>query len=651
MKKLMFMIFLMSAPELALTQTSIDSVFMSEVEIVAKKKLKEAGMKITRPDSMAIISMLTTSMSELLTQNTPVFIKSYGRGSQATASFRGTAASHTQLLWNGIDINSPARGYADLSLVPVFFIDDVYLLHGGSSLSEGLGAIGGSIHLENTPEWIKRNKISGIIEESAFHSEKIMAKVQSGTGSFRSVTRFMYDASANDFPFYNVGVIPHRNDTLQNAAYSKYAVLQELYFRRSNSLIAALRFWYQKSNRNLPQLMSYEGTRREEYQNDNQMRIQLEVKKYLKSFNILYFSGFSDTKMVYFRKSADMEYINDDAASGEKSFNNKLKINGIYKPGLSLTGNLEANYYQVTITDRVNGNGYDKGRMEAGLMLSANYKPTETTGLFLLSGSEYYDGKLIPFIPAAGFEWQVAVHTPVVLKMNLSRNYHKPGLNDLYWIPGGNPGLLPENGKSAEVSIVNSSDNQKVIYKQELSAYFSMIRNWIIWQPASNGAWYWEAANLDKVFSRGLEYDFTSTFTKNIWKFIFSGNYAFTLVSNEHAVSSVDRSRRKQLVYFPRNTGNLHGAAICRGWSVMADIGYTGRRYTQSNNQWTQFESVLNPFWLTNIAVQKHIHIENLEASIKVKADNLFNVNYQQILWRPMPGRFFSVIFAAGFGK
>jgi iron complex outermembrane receptor protein len=198
---------------------------------------------------------------------------------------------------------------------------------------------------------------------------------------------------------------------------------------------------------------------------------------------------------------------------------------------------------------------------------------------------------------------------------------------------------------------MNSSGNQKTTFRQELSAYYSRIRNWIIWQPASNGAWYWEAANIDEVFSRGLEYDFNSTFTTRCWKFIFNGNYAFTLVSNEHAVSSVDRSRRKQLVYVPRHNGNIHGAVTYMDWSLMIDIGYTGRRYTQSNNQWSQFESVLNPFWLTNAAVQKQIHMTGLEASVKVKADNLFNVNYQQILWRPMPGRYLTFIFSARFGK
>ena len=157
-------------------QNLYDTIQIKEVKVLARKKVEEAGLKITRPDSMARVSTLTTDLSELISGYSPVFIKSYGKGSTATASFRGAAATHTQLLWNGMNLNSPMRGIADLSLLPVFFTDDVFLLHGGSSMVEGSGALGGSIHLENLPDWTSKYYVKAIYEAGSFHTQKSFLK-------------------------------------------------------------------------------------------------------------------------------------------------------------------------------------------------------------------------------------------------------------------------------------------------------------------------------------------------------------------------------------------------------------------------------------------------------------------------------------------
>jgi iron complex outermembrane receptor protein len=271
--------------------------------------------------------------------------------------------------------------------------------------------------------------------------------------------------------------------------------------------------------------------------------------------------------------------------------------------------------------------------------------------MFLSLGTEFFDGKNIVFIPSAGFEWQVAASLPLVLKLNLARNYHKPGLNDLYWIPGGNPGLKAEDGTTGDISLVNSFSRKNLTFNHEISTYCSSIRNWIIWQPSQAGAWYWEATNIDKVVSRGFEYDFRTEWKHGHLKTLINGNFAMTLVSNQEEIVSVDQTRNKQLIYIPKNIANLHTMTGYKEWSLNVDVAYTGRRYTQSNNSWTIYESVLNPYWLTNLSVQKIIRFHRIEASVKLKVDNLFNVNYQQILWRPMPGRFYSVMLAAGSGR
>ena len=70
------------------SQFQPDTVHIREVQVLAKRKIEEAGLKITRPDSLQRASMLTTNLSELLSDYSPVFIKSNGRGSEPSPSRR-----------------------------------------------------------------------------------------------------------------------------------------------------------------------------------------------------------------------------------------------------------------------------------------------------------------------------------------------------------------------------------------------------------------------------------------------------------------------------------------------------------------------------------------------------------------------------------
>ena len=624
-------------------QTLKDTVQIREVRVFGQRKPQETGLRITRPDSMALINAITTNLAELLSANTPVFIKSYGRGSSATASFRGTSANHTRLTWNGMALNSPMRGSADLSLLPVMFTDDVWLLHGGSSLAEGTGALGGSIHLGNKPDWTSNTQASLLVERGSFNTGSYQFRLQAGKGRFRSVTRLVADHSDNNFPFYNVGVLPFRQDTLKNASYLKLGILQEFYYRSQPDKLSALRFWGQVSDRDLPQLMSYEGSERVEYQVDEQIRVQYEAKNYAARVKFHYFSGFNYTYLRYKRYMTDPWFVNDEAVSMENSLFNQLKMNADVSDKLHISGSFEMNYHWVLVNNEPRNTGYDENRLEAGGMVHARFRPANNWGLFALIRSEWYDNRLIPVIPSAGAEYITARPFPAMIRLNLARNYNKPSLNDLYWIPGGNPDLQAEDGITADLAFSTES-RREGLWKNEVSLFYSLIDNWIIWQPAANGAWYWEAANVKKVFSRGVEYNFSSQAVVGKVKFRMAGNYAYTRSTNENAVSSIDQSRGKQLIYIPKHTGNLNMAATRGLWTLKGNVGYTGKRYTQSSNEWSHFESVLNPFWMTSLSLEKLWNLSHaMVLNTQVKAENLLDTDYQQILWRPMPGRHYSI--------
>lgn len=633
------------------SQFQPDTVHIREVQVLAKRKIEEAGLKITRPDSLQRASMLTTNLSELLSDYSPVFIKSNGRGSEATASFRGAAATHTQVYWNGMSLNSPMRGMADLALVPVYFTDGVYLLHGGSSMTKGSGALGGSIHLENSPDWNSKFGLEGMLETGSFNTQKLFLRSLSGNKNFQSSTRLFYETSKNSFPFYNTGVMPKKTDTLQNADYYKAGILQEFYVRHGNNNVSGLRLWYQYGDRNLPQLMSYQGSPRVEFQLDNLFRAQYDWKRYSPGLNYHFFTGINTTKLDYYRATPAFEFVNEDSGSRERGFLNHLRIFRQFDEETFATVAFDANYYQVNAADNITGRGIDENRLETSFMLNLHLKPGDRLALFILMRSETYDENMVPFIPSAGLEWQFARTLPLVMRVNVARNYHKPSLNDLYWIPGGNSQLMPEDGYTGEVSFSSDFQENSFGFNSELTGFISKIENWITWQPSSSGAYYWEADNIKDVLSRGIEYQFNTRLYSGDFLFRSGGNYSFTFTSNLNAVHSADESRGKQLIYIPKHKGGIYFSSNWKNYFLKFDLNTIGKRYTKSSNQESFFEQVLNPYTLGKIAAGKQLNMNKFSLNMKLTVENMFDQFYQSILWRPMPGRFYSISVALKFNN
>ena len=118
MKRILFILFLLcGGGQLSIVNCQL-SIDMDEVQVTAYRKLSDTGVQQTKLDTAVLHQNIALSMSEILTQHSTLFIKSYGRATEATAEFRGTSPSHTQVLWNGMKINSPMLGTVDFSTIP-----------------------------------------------------------------------------------------------------------------------------------------------------------------------------------------------------------------------------------------------------------------------------------------------------------------------------------------------------------------------------------------------------------------------------------------------------------------------------------------------------------------------------------------------------
>ena len=128
-----------------------DTITLKTVEVKGQRERTEVvkPLVMRKMDTIVLKAKSTASLSDLLIQHSPVFIKTYGPGGVSTASFRGTTASHTLVLWNGFQLNAPTLGQVDFSTIPVFLVDDISL-NWGSGTSSNSGGLGGSVNIDNT---------------------------------------------------------------------------------------------------------------------------------------------------------------------------------------------------------------------------------------------------------------------------------------------------------------------------------------------------------------------------------------------------------------------------------------------------------------------------------------------------------------------
>jgi outer membrane cobalamin receptor len=323
------------------------------------------------------------------------------------------------------------------------------------------------------------------------------------------------------------------------------------------------------------------------------------------------------------------------------SLKDQFRLNYYFNPRISAKGGIDLDYEQAV------ADGYSKveTRTRGAVFADADYMPGKKLKLNLLLRQELVDNYLAPIVPSFSAEFKPLKKGLFVLMANASRNFKAPALNDLYWSPGGNPSLRPEEGFSAEAGIAYSTGpSRKLRVEVEITNYHAVISNWILWQPASNG--FWGADNLRKVYNRGVEVSMKGTADLRNFKFLLQGNYEYVRAENKLTFSQLDASKGKQLIYVPLHKGNAGLRIIYKRIFAGSDLVFTGLRYITTDNTW-----LLPSYNTADIFVGANFKFAKLELSTLGRVNNIWNEVYQAIAWRPMPGRNFEISLRFAFIK
>ena len=633
-----------------------DTVYLQSVEVTSSyisNKVSKNTME--RKIDTAIIKRLeTVSLSQLLIQHSPVFIKTYGPGSTASASFRGTTASHTLVLWNGMQLNSPTLGEVDFSTIPVFFTDEISL-QWGSKTSANSGGLGGVVNIGNTQKFneglildVRQTYGSfntwGSYLTLGYSGKNIMARVKAYRNS-----------SDNDFTYNNIAMIPHQEMKQKNADFVDYGFMPELQVRFKNSLLTLVS-WNQFSHRNYPQIMPNVFNNTQEYADNGFSRNLLSYKYYWNSGRIEVKSAYFHEKQNYFLES----YTSNGKPVTQ---NNSLNKSDVFRQIVDLQQDLYKSwklYAKIQYDyESVKSSNYDPmpELVEGGLVGSV-VSTGSTTGCKtrnLLSFYAAVDGKIYKdldlrltlrndlvnsksegFFPTATLVYRLPFVKGLNFNLGYSHNYRNPSLNDLYWNPGGNEDLKSEKGKTfdLDVNYFYEKDNFNIDVKAGL--YYSKVQDWIQWVPTNYR--YWMPKNVSKVFARGLELHFDANYKYALWSFSLSGNYVYSHTTDESEYAQQYGSDGKQLIYIPLHHANAFAEVKWKTWNLNYTFEFTGERNTSMNDN--EFFAYQLPYYmLHHISFGKQLNKFRLE----LRVNNLTDADYQTVLWRAMPGRSYEV--------
>ncbi|MDX5348472.1 MAG: TonB-dependent receptor, partial [Hymenobacteraceae bacterium] len=488
-KKFLMLPALLLAASGVRAQTDTLQAKVQEVQITASHESRFAvGSRYVKVDSLALEQYRSSSLADLLQRYTPLYFKTYGHGMLATVSFRGTAANHTAVLWNGLNISLPTLGLTDFSTIPATALTSVAVQHGPAGANYGSASLGGTVLLGSELEFGKQLKIETRQETGSFGYRYHSGAVQAGNKKLVSRTSYFYSEAENNFKYKDITAFQAPIRTEEHAAVWQKGITQDVQYKASLRTQVALRGMYSYNDREIQAAMgSNHGNAK---QQDENLRLLAELN---------HLSGFGETtvKAAFFKDVLDYTANMVDSDSEVHTWQLQVAHEKQLTSKLDLKTGINAQYF---IAD-VSGYGSRKTENRASAFVLLRYNPLPRLHLNLnwrQARIEDYGAAPAPSLGAEYLLWQKK-QAQVTVKGNASRSYRVPSLNERFW-PTGDPHLKPESGFGYETGVRFTNEKGTFTTTAEATVYQMQVQNWVQWQPVNDG---WSPVNLQQVKSSG----------------------------------------------------------------------------------------------------------------------------------------------------
>ncbi|MCX6352176.1 MAG: TonB-dependent receptor [Bacteroidetes bacterium] len=603
-------------------QTIGDTFTVKQVEVNGEKQVLLTGLKTTFIDSATLSYNRTATLADVLMQSNSIFFKSFGVG-LSTPVFRGTNASQSKVYWDGVPITSSTHSTFDYTLVPITMVDAIEVDYGNASLKNSTGSFGVGVNL------ITKNKPADevlIFRQSigSFGTYKSGLTLNFGNQKFWGSTNLYYEKAKNDYSFINTAKSGSPVEKETRAAFTQYGILQKFGCQISEKDVLTLTTWYHVAPRDItPPIISNSIESRK----DSSLRFFLNHEHKFKKSVLSNKFYFGNERLKYINLTANLFEVNNayrynyvSALEGDLTPKINYNLNGYI-----LHDNAVTNHYKGTPNQTrysISGTGTHS--------INDNFRYS------VVAREEVINSRVMPIIYNASVlaGWLKDYH--FFVKASYGTNYNYPGINDLYWVPGGNPNLQAEYAKQAEIGLHFTQKIKVGSFTADVTGFNNRITNQIIWLPGKNG--FYEAYNLKKVNVVGLEFHTEAKILLGDLSIIPKLKYSYTQSTNLEGINALDDSKNKQVVYVPYHLTAANIRINYKTIDVYGEYQYTGFRYITSDN--TDF---LPAYGLVNISAGNRFSIYKNSISLRLKINNLFNTNYQAVAWYPMPGRYIEI--------
>lgn len=598
-------------------------VNLDEVQVVSTKEQHMVGHKIQTLDSLKLSKVSGATLTEAIHLYIPVYVKQ-DAGGLSTIRFRGTSPDHTAILFNGVNLNSLTLGHSNLSNISMFLFDDVRFQFGGASSFYGSDVIGGSILLDNKPEWNKGFRCSFQQDVGSFHHLFSGIKLAYSNKHIDYKIKAYRLKKENNFPFLNTLVKDFETnafvmDTTRHSGIFNYGLLQELNFKISDRLISFANVWYENNFHEIQPNMSanYYGTSSDELL-DRHLRLNVGLKYYKNTHKLN--TGFSFVK--------NHQLYNNNTS--QTIATNSLIFNTEYANSHVWNGDLQVGFTYQYIQPEVYAYSDNLEEYRIDVFSSYKKKVLSFLDISLNLRESFVEDYNSQFCPSAGVLYKIIHRKKMTFdaKLSAGKSYKIPTFNDRFWLPGGNPDILPESGKNIEVGLLLSQQKNKLSYKIDATVFLMDVDNWIQWVNQGD----WVAKNIKKVENKGFEFNFESGYKFNsLWLLSGGLHYSYTSALEKESYQHTQTNSR-QLQYTPQHMANAHIHLQYKKWTCLTSASYVGERYTEIYN-------ILNDYLLINASVGRNVTFKTHAFNLSLFVNNMFDVVYQNQENYAMPGR------------
>ncbi|MGG7551298.1 TonB-dependent receptor plug domain-containing protein [Chryseobacterium arthrosphaerae] len=553
----------------------------------------------------------STNLSELLRFQSQVYIKENSRGAVSSPSFRGTTAQQTAFVWNGININSNFLGQGDINNIAAFGYDQIGIKAGGGSVIYGSGAIGGSIHLNNTLDFNKGFHGALFSEVASFNTYNNFVKGSYSNDKFSFKVSGNYSVSENNYEVDDMKFI-NTNGSYYNTTFNVGAS-----YKIAHDHKISWQSQFFDSSQHYP---VYEETAIKTKYETQSVRSLLAWDWNKTKFSNSFKAAYTEENFQYFG-SLDLP-----KSSGGIGKNYILKNDFNYflnsKWNINLIGEFQVN----------KGEGYQSG------IRNVSRNVGSVAGLL-----RYFATKDLRFEGGVKKDFVEDVNSPVMysvsgkwnavkwydVSFNVSKNFRYPSFNDIYYEPGGNKDLKPETSTQADMT----HEFKTGAFRLTLSPYYMGATNLIAWLPTAMG--YWQAFNISKTESYGLESQLS--FNKQF------GNHKLKANVGYYYTRSIDKETQKQRPYVPMHRGVANLDYEYGFFKFFAQGQLNGLTYTDADEHRM---TAIDPYFILNAGISATVL---KKYTLGLKVNNITDTYYKTVAFYPLPKRNYSIYAAINF--